>query len=285
MTSQPQNMHDHGPLILGASGQVGQALRTLWSSGHWPSGAEPLWHSRAAGGQDYQWDMLTQEAPSDNRLANTYGVIVLTGGSQGQVDPDENTNLAKAAIDLADRENLGPVLLCSSQAVYGPASGPQTENADPKPANAYGAAKLAMEQAVATTSRVCCLRIGNVAGCDMLLRNASKGPVALDQFADGSAPHRCYIGPKSLASTMLALIACPDLPPRVNVAAPGEIGMDQLLDEAGAEWSWHPAPPTALARLNLDLSLLQAIAPLPQASGTAEALIAEARQSGWSIHA
>ena len=267
-----------GPLILGSGGRVGRAFRALADAGLWP-GALPLWHSRT--GADYAWDMLAGDAPRDPRLARARGMIVLTGGTGSATGPEGSAALARAAIALARREGIGPVLLCSTQAVYGRATGPQPESATPTPASPYGAAKLAMEQAVAGEAGVCCLRIGNVAGTDMAMSNAALGPVALDRFPDGTAPRRCYIGPLSLAATMLRLIATRDLPPLLNVAAPGLTPMDALLTAAGARWHWQPAPPTALPALDLDLSLLQTIAPLPDSAGTPEALVAEARAAGW----
>ncbi|SMY06532.1 NAD-dependent epimerase/dehydratase family protein [Flavimaricola marinus] len=285
MTASSQQTDDLGPLILGASGRVGQAFRTLHRAGLWPATAQPLWHARQPGQGDYGWDMLAEDAPRDPRLARVRGMIVLTGGTGGTTGPDHNSALAKAAIDLATREGIGPVLLCSSQAVYGRATGPQTEITDPTPANAYGEAKLRMEQTVQGAAGVCCLRIGNVAGTDMLLRNAALGPVTLDQFADGSAPRRCYIGPLSLAATMLTLIDQPTLPRLANVAAPGELGMDALLTAAKADWRWRPAPADALPALSLDLSRLMELAPLPAKAGTAPALIDEAQSAGWRVFA
>lgn len=270
-----------GPLILGATGRVGQAFRKLAADGLWPRDAAPLWHARGAGQGDYIWDMLAQDAPRDDRLARVRGMIVLTGGTGGQTDPDQNSTLALAALGLARREGIGPVLLCSSQAVYGRATGAQHEDTDPTPANAYGAAKRRMEQAVQGTSGVCCLRIGNVAGTDMLLRNAALGRVRLDRFADGTAPRRCYIGPLSLARTMLTVLDRDDLPGLLNMAAPGELAMDALLTAAGATWDWQPAPPDALPALTLDLTRLHALAPLPAKAGQAATLVTEARAAGW----
>lgn len=276
-----------GPLILGAGGQIGTAFRTLWERGAWPDRRRPLWHRRQ--GNDFSWDMLAGPAPRDRRLSLARGVIVLAGGVSGGTDPSQNASLACAAIDLAKREGLGPVLLCSSQAVYGRAKGPQGEGNTPHPVSAYGQAKLEMEAAVAGEDGLCCLRIGNVAGSDTLLRNAALGPVKLDQFPDGKAPRRCYIGPKSLAASMLALIeahlAGQTLPSILNISAPGEQEMADLLTEAGAKWSWVPAPDAALPSLSLDLTLMNSIAPLPEAAGSAQSLLAEARAAGWGLAA
>lgn len=268
-----------GPLIIGSRGRVGQAFRALVAAGAWP-GALPVWHSRSGVDGDYGWDM-SGPAPVDPCLGHVTGMIVLAGGtgSAGQ----DSTALALAALRLARDHGIGPVLLCSSQAVYGRASGAQGETADLHPANAYGAAKVAMERAVVGQNGACCLRIGNVAGCDMLLTNAGRGPVRLDRFGDGSGPLRCYIGPLSLARTMVALIAAAALPPILNVAAPGEVAMADLLRAAGADWSWTPAPDDALPRMALDTALLQALAPLTADAATPATLLTEARTGGWRI--
>lgn len=289
MAVQSQTTDDLGPLILGATGRVGQAFQTLHRTGLWPGAKPPLWHGRAIGSTGYSWDLMAQDAPRDPRLARVRGMIVLTGGTGGGIaghtDTDQTTALAKAALGLAAREGIGPVLLCSTQAVYGPTTGPQSEIANPSPANSYGHAKLAMEQAAQGVSGACCLRIGNVAGTDMLMRNASAGPVTLDQLPDGTAPRRCYIGPLSLAATMLTLLDQPDLPPLLNVAAPGDLAMDALLTAAGARWQWKPAPAGALAALSLDLSRLMALAPLTADKGSAATLVTEARAAGWKVAA
>lgn len=208
-------------------------------------------------------------------------MIVLAGGrSGGDIPEDEAASLAQASLDLAAREGISPVLLCSSQAVYGQGPGPHAEDAPLAPHTAYGRAKCAMER-VASDDAVS-LRIGNVAGCDMLLGNASKGKVTLDRFPDGHGPRRCYIGPASLAKVMLDLIGSGrDLPRAVNVAAPGSVAMDDLLVAAGLPFDWQPAPAQALPDLRLDLSRLMGLVAVDPEWGRPERLISEARMAGW----
>lgn len=272
-----------GPLILGAGGRIGQAFRALHAAGRWPSGAAPIWHARQPlAVDDYSWDMLAGPAPHDPRLPDAAGMIVLAGGrGRGDIAPDEAGALTRAALSLAARHDIGPVILCSSQAVYGPVQGPHDEGAPLRPHTDYGRAKHAME--IAAGDAACALRIGNVAGCDMLLRNAARGPVTLDRFADGRGPRRCYVGPRTLARIMLALIAQGrDLPRAVNVAAaPGTVAMETLLTEAGLAFDWRPAPATALPDLQLDLTRLTGLVPLDPASATPARLICEARDAGW----
>ena len=274
-------MSDPGPLILGANGRIGLMWQALWRAGAWPDGRRPVWHGRDKA--DVHWDMTT---PPPDILPQCDGVIVLAGRTTGtEAELARNTTLALSALDLAARHGLGPVLLCSSSAVYGRAPGPQTEEMQ-SPANAYGAAKLAMEQAAAGHPHPsCALRIANVAGADAALLNAARGPVTLDRFEDGQTPRRMYIGPASLLRVMLDLIAFVrmggTLPPALNVARPGLIPMGALLDAAGAPWTPRPAPVEALPELTLDLSRLSALVPLSPA--TPRSLVLEAQLGGWAL--
>ncbi len=289
-------MQASGPLILGAGGRLGQSWQRLWQAGHWPDSAAPLWQMRRPPGPELEgpdladgalvWDLLDQRPPDDPRLDRARGVVVLAGVTAGPPEAlARNAALAEAAIRLSVERGLGPVLLCSSGAVYGRATGPQAEAGPPHPANPYGAAKLAMEDAVAGTANVTALRLSNVAGCDMLFSAAAAGAVRLDRFANGTAPRRAYIGPLTLARVVLRLIglagAGVPLPPVLNVAAPGTVGMDEVLQAAGLSWTWTPAPDSALPELALDTGLLQGLAPVEAAAGTAAVLVAEAALAGW----
>ncbi|MCC5972861.1 MAG: NAD-dependent epimerase/dehydratase family protein [Rubellimicrobium sp.] len=279
-----------GPLVLGAGGRLGRAWRAIHAAGLWPGAGAPLWQMRRAAGNGpgdaVHWDLLADNAPPDPRIDRAAGLIVLAGATAGN---DEalalNTRLAEVALRLARERGLGPVLLMSSAAVYGQSPAPAREEDTPRPLNAYGAAKAAMERAVAGGPGGTCLRLANVAGCDMLFGAAARGPVRLDRFPDGAAPRRAYVGPWTLARTLLRLIelgkggvALPDV---LNLAAPGTVGMDALLSAAGCRWDWTPAPATALPALALDTARLEALAPIPPEAGTAEALVAEARRAGW----
>lgn len=258
-----------GPLILGSNGRIGSMFRALHEAGIWP-GPDPAWHGRQMG---WHWDM---SAPPP-KAPPAQGVIVLAGRISEKVG--DNVTLAKAALDLARDQALGPVLLCSSAAVYGRQEGPLHEGTA-NPASDYGRAKLAMEQMAASHLHPsCCLRIGNVAGADAALLQAAKGPVTMDQFADGTTPRRAYIGPLTLARLMLGLLKQPDLPPVLNLAQPGLIAMGDLLDAAKVPWTTRPAPETALAELALDLTHLANCLPLNPA--TPQSLVHEAHLAGW----
>ncbi len=283
---------EQGPLILGATGRLGRAFRRLWDDGLWPASAAPLWHRRQVDGDDNDaigWDLLSGQPPDDIRLRRVNGVIVLAGVTSGSdADLARNTRLAYAAIDLARARAIGPVLLCSSAAVYGRALGPQSETMPCLPANPYGVAKLAMEQAVEGRGAIC-LRIANVAGSDQLFDAAGRGGVRLDQFSDGTGdgtgPERAYIGPRSLAATMLRLIDLwhrgQTLPDVLNLAAPNPVRMNDLLHAARVPFDWTPAPATALPSVTLDTTLLATLAPLPATAADPVTLVAEARAAGW----
>ena len=292
MTNSPLSLQGNPPLILGASGRIGTGFQRLAQAGHWP-GPTPVWQVRSVTDPvsdiRLSWDILNA-APPD--FGPCRGIIALAGVVNG--DLHLNTDLALAAIELARTTGSGSVLLTSSAAVYGRSVHSATEQTDCHPINDYGKAKLAMEHAVAARLRdlgdaapvVCILRIGNVAGADTLLGAASRGPVALDQFDDGTGPERSYIGMLDLARTMVALIGLAarsvPLPPIVNIAAPRSVQMSALLQAAGLNWVWQPAGPQALRRSVLDTALLDAlIAPGPRADDPHE-LIRQSRLVGWA---
>ncbi len=258
-------MTTNGPLILGSAGHVGRALARVW-----PKDQPAFWHSRKGG--DLAWDLLTESAPD---LTGITGVVQLARGA----DAAAEVALACAACDLGDAYGV-PVLIASSQAVYGPQLGKVGEDTPCQPVGDYGAGKLAMEQAI--TGRACALRIGNVAGCDMLLMNAAKGRVTLDQLPDGSSPRRSYLSAVGLGAVIRGLLAhAGPLPDVVNVAQPGTLAMGDLLRAACQSWDWRPAGPGVLATLELDVTRLMALVPLPQVD--AQILIAEARAAGWAV--
>lgn len=239
-----------GPLILGATGRVGSALR---ASGVMPAAT---WQARTSRDGFLTWDILHAPAPA----VECSGVIMLAGGV---ADTDVYVPLAKAACDLGAQLDV-PVLIASSQAAA-------LQN------SVYGNAKRKMEQAM--TDRACCLRIGNVAGTDALFRAMAAGPVQLDEVSKGQGPRRAMIGPVTLAHVLLRLLDT-DLPPILNLAQPGLVDMADMLRAAGGDWSWKEAPAGALAALELDVSELTARVDVPKAD--AATLVAEARATGWA---
>lgn len=250
VSSQP------GPLIMGASGRLGRALARVWD------GPAPVWQTRGGARGALAWDILNAPAPD---LPPISGIVVLAGVTAGTAaDLALNTALAQAGADLGARLGV-PVLVASTQAVYGPQPGLLREDAPLMPANEYGRAKLVMEAAVAAP-HVTCLRIGNVAGCDALAAGIARGGVVLDRFADGQGPRRAMLGPLDLCHVIKGLLAAPSRPPVLNVARPGLVAMADVLRGAGVSFDWRTAPADALPELAMDVSLLQGICPLPAAN-------------------
>lgn len=292
MTAPAPPVRPLRPLFLGASGRVGRGLRHLANAGLWPPGPQPFWQVRHGGDAQRQdtlvWDILAGVAPDFGAFR---GIIAFAGPTAGPVHL--NTALALAAIDLALDRGGGPVLLASSSAVYGGQAGPMAEGDPCQPLSPYGKAKLAMEQAVQdrlaalgpAAPVVCVLRIGNVAGADVILQAAMRGPVTLDRFADGLGPRRSYVGPQDLAAVLTGLLALAGagqpLPAILNVGSPEPVAMADLLAAAGLGWTWQVAPPAALARMTLDTRRLAALLPDLRLSADPADLIRQARQAGW----
>jgi nucleoside-diphosphate-sugar epimerase len=260
-----------GPLILGSGGRVGRALRPVW-----PGPA--VWHGRT--GSDWDWDMAV---PAPALPGRPSAIICLAGATE--TDLDRNTTCALAALDLARRDGLWPLLLLSSAAVYGRFGTPGGEDDSLPATTPYGQSKQAMEQAVLAAARpdepVLLLRMANVAGCDALFASMASGDVLLDRFADGRGPRRSYIGPQALARAFLSLIgAAPARPTILNLSQPGCLAMEDILRAAGVRWTERPAPDSALPEMRLTTDLLTTLVPVPPA--TPEGMLAEARAAGWA---
>jgi nucleoside-diphosphate-sugar epimerase len=254
-------------------------LRALWQAGAWKLAAAPVWQSRSKDDHtDLHWDVCQTAAPE----VRCNGIIVLAGVTQGTAEAlARNSDIALAACDLADRLGGVRVLIASSQAVYGAQTGKMTEASSCAPVNAYGHAKLAMEIAVSGRTNVTCLRLGNVAGAGQPFTAMEQpDPIRLDRFSDGQGPRRAMIGPLTLAQVLTNLLDHKgDLPAILNVASPGLVAMEDILDAAGGQWAWADAADTALPELSLDVKALLQIMPLPPAS--AALIVAEARLAGW----
>ncbi|MGO4909626.1 NAD-dependent epimerase/dehydratase family protein [Pseudorhodobacter sp. W20_MBD10_FR17] len=272
------------PILLGATGRVGQLLARVWPAGaasaHWQyrSGADA---GVIAGfpGTAVCWDILGGPAP--DLPPDITAMIVLAGVTgDNKVALAQNTTLALTAVRAARAAGIPRVLIASTQAVYGTLAPRVSEGAACAPTTAYGIAKLEMEHALAPYPEVTCLRLGNVAGADTLLRTAAHQAVTLDRFADGTTPRRSYIGPVTLADVLLALSdPALVLPPVLNVASPGVIEMGEVLAAAEVALTYRNAPCTALALLELDVARLMAFVPL--APLDANDLITQARKGGW----
>lgn len=283
MTAQ---QYASGPLIIGATGAVGQALARAWPAaagpGQWqhrPSSA--LATSAQFPGPTLAWDILETRLPRVPQ--NLSGMIILAGVmGQDETELAKNTDIALAAVEAAQEAGIPRILVASTQAVYGVDQVFVSETTPCQPTSPYGHAKLQMEQALEGMPNVTNLRLGNVAGADSLFRTARQGgSMTLDQFPDGSSPQRSYIGPVTLAHVLSRLLdpnLC--LPPVLNVANPGVIAMDAILHAAAVPFEWRPAPATALPKLEIDVTGLNTLVPIAPVS--ASDLVAEACKCGWS---
>jgi len=217
-------------------------------------------------------------------------MIMLAGVTPGSgKDLELNSALALACVAAAQQAQIGRVLLASSSAVYGAGDGtPLAESALTEPVNAYGKAKCAMEVAVAPWRDrgldLCCLRIGNVAGADALLRNVARlspqDPVIIDRFADGHGPTRSYIGAGTLAAVLRTLAAqAAPLPPVLNIGAPTPVSMEALAHAAGQPCRFRPAPPQAHQHITLDCTALAHLYPFTADDSDPHEMVAQWRDA------
>ncbi|MFG6590019.1 NAD-dependent epimerase/dehydratase family protein [Sulfitobacter sp. 1A12157] len=252
-----------GVVLLGATGRLGGMLRR-----HWPRPEALRSQSREPRPGFYDFKLPNaEETPSDAALAAARGaraIISLAGVTPARTGSraaalEDNTTLALAALNLAKVAGVPRLLVASSAAVYGAADGPLREGLSSTPLSEYGRQKLAMEQAVHEASgktAVTALRIGNVAGADAILGGWRPG-MLIDRFPNGRTPSRSYIGPVTLARVLHALCHVEHLPPILNIAAPGAVEMDALLDAAGLAWEPKPAPASAIPEVRLDTNALE----------------------------
>ncbi|WP_226341117.1 NAD-dependent epimerase/dehydratase family protein [Gemmobacter serpentinus] len=274
--------------VLGANGKIGRILQRAWAD-------QPVfWQGRQ--GQvtkGLRWSLLEDAAPPapapDLVLINLAGVV--RGSDE---DLNKNRDLAAAACDLADRWQARHVFHCSSAAVYGAAGLDGlllAEDGPARPISGYGAAKLAMERSVAARLRdggpgQTCLRIGNIVGADALIGNGRAGEdVRLDPvLGQPQGPLRSYIGPAALARVLAGLADLAqrgaDLPAVLNIAAPGLVGMADLLRAASIRWHWGAENPQVLGRVGLDTARLEALLPGIAGRADAAAMVAEWRDMG-----
>lgn len=256
-------------LLVGATGRVGRLVLHHWRTAP-PAGVEIIEQHRDPdrdGG--VFWPLL--DTPGDQLDTQCIDTIVcLAGVTPGPgADLSLNTPLAEAVLGAAHQAGIRRVLLASSSAVYGVGDGtPFSETDATAPINAYGAAKLAMEQACAPWREagldICCMRIGNVAGADALLLNVTRAaagqPLSIDRFLDGRGPVRSYIGAATLAEVLCDLATRPDpLPQILNIATPGVASMEDLARATGHPYAFRPAPAGAHQSITLDCHRLAAL--------------------------
>lgn len=264
------------PCLIGAGGQVGRRLARAFAA------AGQSWLGVGRGARDLAWSMVG--APPDLPSCRGRAVFVLAGAiPQSGQDMALNTRLAEAGVAAARQWRAARCFVVSSSSIYGPTGAVAVgEDAPADPQGAYARAKLEMERATAAPD-VTALRLANVAGAsEPFVTLERPGVPVLDRFPEGHGPMRSYVGPVCLARIIarLALLAerGVDLPPVLNVAAPGEVAMEDIFRAAGRAFRWREAPATAAAHVHLDVSRLAAMVPL--APQDAASLLAESRATG-----
>lgn len=272
-------------MVLGATGRIGRLLQLCPPEGL----AMRLQARRAqAGNSTGDWhvfDPLAEPAALARAAEGMAALLCLAGPVPGRGGADaemaDHIRLAEAAV-RAGASAGARVLLASSAAVYGARGGLLAEDAPLRPASAYGAAKAEMEARAAALGAdlgvpVCALRIGNIAGLDAALGGWRPG-FTLDRFAGGGTPRRSYIGARTLAEVLAALLAAPALPPVLNLAQPGAVEMGALLQAAGRPFAVRAAPAAAIPEVALDVARLQALLPAPLAAADPAQMAAE-----WAV--
>ena len=278
-------------LVVGATGRIGRVLQRCWGR----RSADVLWQSRSGpatpatteGPTAGTWAIFDPLHDGDayRRAACDCDVILcLAGVIPGRgADLEDNVTLAEAAIRVGAATGAR-VLLASSAAVYGNQPGCLDETAALCPQAPYGVAKARMEArgaalGAALGATVSALRIGNIAGLDAILGGWRPG-FALDVLPDGGTPQRSYIGMGDLAQALGDVVAAEDLPPALNIAAPGPIAMGALLDAAGLAWTPRPAPDGVIARVELDPARLAAMSVVGRTAADPSQMVADWRRIG-----
>lgn len=268
----PQETRKTRVLVLGSSGRVGRMLRHAWAQDS--AGLDFIFQTRdPAAAHDLLWNVLGP-LPVTLQQAAPFECMIVLSGVVPKPDADFalNSRIGAASITAAARLGIKTVILASTSAVYGSHQRTPFHEGDPThPVNAYGTSKLAMEtlcqhKAQTLGVRLCCLRIGNVAGADALLRGAgalAEGEtLALDMFPDQGTPLRSYIGPQSLAQALCTLVhKRAQVPPLLNMAAPQPVTMRALAQASATPFVLHPAPPTAHQHITLACTALAALHP------------------------
>ncbi|WP_299298819.1 NAD(P)-dependent oxidoreductase [uncultured Tateyamaria sp.] len=251
-----------GLVVLGAGGRLGRLIRDRM-----PVAAR--WLTRADADVLDVGALTAVLAPGDC-------VMCLAGVTPaGSGDMQDNVRIAAAVLDAAAAARAGRVFLFSTAAVYGALPGPLTEDGPIAPLSPYGQAKVDMEHVAATHAHPSTvLRLGNVAGADAILGGWRSG-FQLDVLADGTTPRRSYIGPGALARVLATLAQTPDVPPLMNLAAPGAVAMGDLLDAAGLAWTARPATGNTLANVTLDTTLLCRFTQMKPDDSTAQGIVAD----------
>ena len=273
-------------LVTGASGQFGRVLR-YGLARHAPD-MTVMYHGRTARQMGSgKWQFLDVQAPvaewADFIAAIRPDVVLHLAGviHSRNVSEQEMTQINAACTvkiaQAAAASNVRHFFFASSAAIYGvqPEAVARLVEAGPAdPVSAYGRSKLAAEQMMAQAALggmgVTALRYATTAGSDQLLLNAlgrqSDTPLTLHRFDNGRGAERSYLGPDDLAHYHMRLFSKGAkgmaLPQALNIATPGSVFMDQLLEQIATcsgqdiPWAWGVPPEGAIKRCVLSTELL-----------------------------
>lgn len=272
-----------GPLIVvtGGTGRIGESVRyVVDNEGSYNSRFLSRDRRFCSKFDGVWWD---PSVPIEEILPNHPDTILHLAGATPSRGADlsrqdfveANCNLTLAVLDAAKARSASRVLIISSASVYGRPRNPERPVSEDCPLSwltDYAYSKICMESEVRkwveanrAGPEVCILRVGNIAGADQLLQNAqmstATSPLLLDKFESGRGPLRSYIGPLTLARTLLNLCEHDGpLPDCMNVAESPPLYMEDLLQAIGRKmqvfWKFKPAPVNAVASIELDVGRL-----------------------------
>ncbi len=257
------------PLIVtGSSGRLGRLMR-VHEQAIEGVGISPVWAARNGRAGGRAWDMISGSVPDLPLCGFLLHLAAVLPSRPPGADLQNNVALAKAVLAADRAASFAHVFFLSTVAVYAPQDRAIAETTAPDPQADYGRSKLQAEQVLRAGlgERLTILRLGNLAGADALL--GSTGKVVLDPVPGGGGPIRSYIGPSAFARALTRLMALRArgqvLPPVINLALPGAVDMADLLRAAGRDWRFGPPRPGVVARVEVDVSRLVKLVPLPPA--------------------
>ena len=263
--------HKQPLIVTGAQGRLGRLLRLAEKTDDFAA-FSTVWTARQAGQGVLGWDMVQDaviDLPKGGILLHLAGALPGRGQSGALSD---NLDMAQAVLAADRQQPFDHVVFMSTVAVYAPEAGAIPETRPPAPQNDYGRAKLLAENLLADGlgPRLTILRLANLAGADALLGGAGQD-VVLDPVAGQTGgPLRSYIGPQMLTRVLGGLLgriaSAAPLPPILNLAQPGAVAMADLLTVSGKPWRFGPHRVGTVPLVEVDVTLLATLFPLPAAS-------------------
>jgi nucleoside-diphosphate-sugar epimerase len=266
-----------GVLLTGANGYLGRATaEALKGAFGLIRGVGRGAHSGAALDDYVRCDLISGEVPS-SAFADIDVVIhaagVVPSPSTGTREAgDANPIMTITLLDAMRRQGVTRLVFVGSASVYGPSPAPLGEGAQLRPVSAYGAGKLACEQAIADAARrdglsALVLRKGSIYGGSMPPHNNVArmiGAIANHRFfvpGDGrnrkSFLHVDDAARAIAASTSLACDLAAGETLTMNVAAPS-VSVSQVARAIAQGLRMRPPPHVPMAALWLPIAIARA---------------------------